>query len=42
MIGDKAYDSDPLDAELAKFDIEMIAPHKANRKKAQTRKYQAR
>jgi transposase len=36
MIGDKAYDSDPLDAELAKFDIEMIAPHKANRKKAQT------
>ncbi len=36
MIGDKAYDSDPLDAELAKLDIELIAPHKANRKKAQT------
>ncbi|MCA1625881.1 MAG: transposase [Acidobacteria bacterium] len=36
MIGDKAYDSDPLDKELAKFGIEMIAPHKANRKKAKT------
>ena len=36
IIGDKAYDSDPLDAELKKLDIELIAPHKANRKKAQT------
>ncbi|MDQ3710663.1 MAG: IS5 family transposase [Acidobacteriota bacterium] len=36
MIGDKAYDSDPLDAELRKLEIELIAPHKANRKKART------
>jgi transposase len=36
MIGDKAYDSDPLDAELAKLDIELIAPHKANRKRQKT------
>ena len=36
MIGDKAYDSDPLDAELRKLDIELIAPHKANRKRAKT------
>lgn len=34
LIGDKAYDSDPLDKELAEQDIEMIAPHKSNRKKA--------
>jgi transposase len=32
LIGDKAYDSDPLDKELAKRDIEMIAPHKHNRR----------
>src|SRR5205814_6982667 len=31
LIGDKAYDSDPLDAELAKLGIEMIAPHHPNR-----------
>lgn len=32
VVGDKAYDSDPLDAELAKRDrIELIAPHKSNR-----------
>ncbi len=36
MIGDKAYDSDPLDKELKKLDIELIAPHKANRKRAKT------
>ena len=36
IIGDKAYDSDPLDKQLKKLDIELIAPHKANRKKAQT------
>lgn len=36
LIGDKAYDSDPLDVELAKDDIEMIAPHRRNRKKAKT------
>ena len=36
LIGDKAYDSDPLDAELAKLGIEMIAPHKVNRKRPKT------
>jgi transposase len=36
LIGDKAYDSDPLDADLAILDIEMIAPHKSNRRKAKT------
>jgi transposase len=36
VIGDKAYDSDPLDAELKEQGIEMIAPHKSNRKKART------
>ena len=36
LIGDKAYDSDPLDAELAERGIELIAPHRANRKKAAT------
>ncbi len=36
LIGDKAYDSDPLDTELATQGVEMIAPHKRNRKKAKT------
>ena len=36
LIGDKAYDSDPLDVELAERGIELIAPHRANRKKAPT------
>lgn len=36
MIGDKAYDSDPLDIELQEKGIEMIAPHKQNRKKPKT------
>ena len=36
MIGDKAFDSDPLDKELKKLEIELIAPHKRNRKKAKT------
>ncbi len=36
LIGDKAYDSDPLDAELAESGIEMIAPHKSNRVKPPT------
>jgi transposase len=36
LIGDKAYDSDPLDAELAERGIELIAPHRRNRKKPQT------
>ncbi len=36
LIDDKAYDSDPLDAELAAEGIELIAPHRSNRKKART------
>ena len=32
VIGDKAYDCDQLDAELADRGIELIAPHRANRK----------
>jgi transposase len=36
LIGDKAYDSDPLDEKLAAFETELIAPHKANRKRAKT------
>lgn len=33
MLGDKAYDSDALDDLLAKiWNIEMIAPHRSNRK----------
>lgn len=32
LIGDKAYDSDPLDATLAELGIEMIAPHRKNRR----------
>ena len=36
LIGDKAYDSDPLDEEMAALGIEMISPHKRNRKKAKT------
>lgn len=31
VIGDKAYDSDALDEELARQCIEMIAPHRGNR-----------
>lgn len=36
LIGDKAYDSDPLDEELHEQGVEVIAPHKQNRVKAQT------
>ena len=36
LIGDKAYDSDGLDRQLAEeFGIEMIAPHRRNRRKTQ-------
>jgi transposase len=31
LIGDRAYDSDPLDEELRNDGIEMIAPHRSNR-----------
>jgi len=36
LIGDRAYDSDPLDAALEERGIEMIAPHRKNRKKPKT------
>lgn len=36
LIGDKAYDSDPLDEELKQMGIEMIAPHRRNRRKPKT------
>jgi transposase len=36
LIGDKAYDSDPLDESLLERGIEMIAPHRKNRKKKKT------
>jgi len=33
LVGDKAYDSDPLDKQvLNQFGIEMIAPHRQNRR----------
>jgi len=36
LIGDLAYDSDPLDAKLADQGIELIAPHRQNRTKPVT------
>ena len=36
LIGDKAYDSDPLDHSLAQQGIQMIAPHRQNRQKPAT------
>lgn len=36
LIGDRAYDSDPLDEALEERGIEMIAPHRRNRKKRKT------
>jgi transposase len=36
LIGDRAYDSHPLDEELRKDGIEMIAPHRSNRTKPPT------
>jgi transposase len=35
LIGDKAYDSDRVDAELAAAGIELIAPQRSNRRKTQ-------
>jgi transposase len=32
LIGDNAYDSDKLDRELRQYGIELIAPHRTNRK----------
>ena len=36
LIGDRAYDSDPLDAVLKAKGIELIAPHRTNRIKPAT------
>jgi IS5 family transposase len=37
IIGDKVYDSDPVNQHLLKeHDMELIAPHKANRKRSKT------
>jgi transposase len=36
LIGDRAYDSDPLDERLRKRGIQLIAPHKTNRRKPAT------
>ena len=36
LIGDRAYDSDPLDAQLAAQGVQMISPHRKNRKKPKT------
>jgi len=49
LIGDRAYDSDPLDEDLLyNYDLELIAPHRSNRSKQPTqdgrklRRYQKR
>ena len=48
LIGDKAYDSDPLDLALMRIGIVLIAPHKSNRRSPPTqdgrslRRYQHR
>ena len=36
VVGDKAYDSDPLDDELGACGVEVVAPHRKNRKKPPT------
>ena len=36
LIGDRAYNSDPLDEQLRRHSIEMIAPHRSNRSKPAT------
>ena len=36
LIGDKGYDSDPLRKRLKGFKIDLIVPHRSNRKKAKT------
>lgn len=36
IIGDRAYDSDPLDNALVVQEVEMIAPHRRNRKRKAT------
>lgn len=36
LVGDKAYDSDPLDADLRRQRVEMVAPHRKNRTEPRT------
>ena len=36
LIADKGYDSDPLRKRLKKLKIDLIVPHKRNRKKPKT------
>ena len=36
LIGDKAYDSDPLRKRLNHLKIDLIVPHRSNRKKPKT------
>ena len=36
LMGDKAYDSDALDEKLKQKGVELIAPHRKNRKKEKT------
>ena len=36
LIGDRAYDSDPLDHMLQQQGVQLIAPHKYNRRKPRT------
>ena len=36
MIGDLAYDCDPLDQRLRRCGVRLIAPHKGNRVRAKT------
>jgi IS5 family transposase len=36
LIGDRAYDSDPLDQKLQRQGVKLIAPHKYNRRKPRT------
>jgi hypothetical protein len=42
LIGDRAYDSDPLDQELHNGGIEMIAPHRSNSRPGVERSLYAR
>jgi transposase len=36
LVGDRAYDSDPLDAALKRHDVLLIAPHRGNRRRRKT------
>lgn len=38
LIGDRAYDSDPLDERLREVGVEMVSPHRKNRVKPATQR----